>query len=87
MYSARHKVDQQLYTIKEVILEMVPEKKADIRESMEKMLKEVRLLASIQDVNILRYYNSWMEFVEEEKDCYPIEESNEFDEQLEEIQP
>jgi len=38
------------------------------------MLKEVRLLANIQDLNVLRYYHSWIEFLtensEEENDEY-----------------
>ena len=38
------------------------------------MLKEVRLLASIQDINILRYHHSWIEVVyretkKEEQKC------------------
>ena len=38
-----------------------------LKKNLERMLKEVRLLASIQDINILRYYHSWIECIEEDK--------------------
>lgn len=77
VYTARHKVDQQLYAVKEVTLEVVAANQAAIKEKLEAMLKEVRLLATIQDVNVLRYYSSWIELVEEAKYCYVVQESME----------
>ena len=42
-------------------------------EELERMLKEVRLLAEIQDVHIVRYNSSWLERTEEAltPDCLP----------------
>ena len=38
-----------------------------LKAELEKIRKKVRLLAGIQDMNVLRYYNSWIESSEETK--------------------
>jgi len=46
-----------------------------LKEKLELMLEEVRLLAAIQDVNVIRYYSSWIEMIEERKHYYTVQES------------
>ncbi len=50
-----------MYAIKKVTLS--PSGHQRLRLGLQRMLREVRLLAAIQDVNVLRYYHSWIEFV------------------------
>ena len=62
VYAAKHKVDQQVYAVKQVTLRVTSHGQSKLKVSLEGMLKEVRLLAAIQDINILRYHHSWIEF-------------------------
>ena len=61
VYSARHRVDQQLYAIKKTVLNLSSFHTETIKEELERMMKEVRVLASIKDPHVISYNHSWFE--------------------------
>ncbi len=64
MYKARYIVDQQTYAIKKIVLRAQSHEAQKIHEELERMLKEVRLFAAINDLHIIRYNHSWLEISE-----------------------
>ncbi len=64
MYQATHKVDQQDYAIKKIVLRVHAGCAADVRDSLLRMLKEVRFFAAINDPHVVRYNHSWLEVTE-----------------------
>ena len=61
LFQAKHKVDQQLYAIRAISLCANTKNGSRLRHELARMLREVRLLAAIQDSNIIRYHHSWIE--------------------------
>eukprot|EP00743_Colponemidia_sp_Colp-15_P005538 GILK01005958.1.p1 GENE.GILK01005958.1~~GILK01005958.1.p1 ORF type:complete len:613 (+),score=113.08 GILK01005958.1:332-2170(+) len=62
VYKANNRFDGRLYAVKKIRLKL----KADVdlmEEELQRVLKEVKYLARIDHVNVIRYYNSWVECV------------------------
>ncbi|KAF1956076.1 kinase-like protein [Byssothecium circinans] len=65
VYKVKHKLDNSFYAVKRIIVS--PAKIRTLTEGnraqeMENMLKEVRSLAQLDHVNIVRYFNAWLEY-------------------------
>lgn len=58
VYKARHKLDNILYAIKKVPIKNIN------HSNYSKILNEVNCLASLNDDKIIRYYSSWIEFMD-----------------------
>ena len=71
MFRARHKVDGGLYAIKKVRLY-----RNDLKEN-ERIIREVQVLFRLHNNHIVRYYQSWREFI---SDPTEIEDLNFSDE-------
>ena len=71
VYQATHKVDQQNYAIKKIVLRVRARNGARVTENLQRMLKEVRLFAAINDRHIIRYNHSWLEVIESESKREP----------------
>ncbi len=54
-------MDQQFYAIKKTVLWLNSSHPDSIREELDRMMKEVRLLASVQDPHVISYNHSWFE--------------------------
>lgn len=64
VYQARHKLDQQLYAVKKTVLRVNSLKNPGVIKELERMIKEARIFASVQDPHIIRYHNCWLEKTE-----------------------
>lgn len=63
VYHARHKVDNQDYAVKKIPLNPKHfHKWQDGKEKIESILKEIRTLARLEHVNVVRYFNAWVEY-------------------------
>ena len=56
----RNKLDGNIYAIKRILLD------AKSRQLNKKITREVKLLSRLNHENIVRYYNSWLEIVQED---------------------
>jgi len=72
VYQAKHKVDLQTYAIKKIVLKVNGKNEEQIQERLEKLLKEVRLFAAINDSHIVRYNHSWLEVTELEPELSEV---------------
>ncbi len=61
VYEARHRIDQQVYAIKKIVLRVTSTNYANIQNELQKMLKEVRLFAAIKSPHVISYMHSWIE--------------------------
>ena len=80
MYSVQHKVDRQFYAIKKTVLHLqstLSGSEALCEEELEKMTKEVRVLACIKDSHVINYNHSWFELSEEHKLPIELQENDE----------
>ncbi|KAL9622257.1 MAG: hypothetical protein Q9160_003440 [Pyrenula sp. 1 TL-2023] len=63
VYHARHKVDNQDYAVKKIPLNQKHFRKwRDEKEKIESFLKEIRTLARLEHVNVVRYFGAWVEY-------------------------
>ncbi|KAF2638090.1 kinase-like protein [Massarina eburnea CBS 473.64] len=66
VYKVKHKLDDSFYAVKRITVS--PSKMQSLAnqgaqaQEMENMLKEVRSLARLDHVNIVRYHNAWLEY-------------------------
>eukprot|EP00829_Urostomides_striatus_P021744 TRINITY_DN9834_c0_g1_i1.p1 TRINITY_DN9834_c0_g1~~TRINITY_DN9834_c0_g1_i1.p1 ORF type:complete len:179 (-),score=52.08 TRINITY_DN9834_c0_g1_i1:12-548(-) len=77
VYIAKNKVDQQEYAIKKTILKVSSHDTQQLNTELNKMLREVRLFASIRDPHIIRYYNSWIELKDYHEELASISSTEE----------
>ncbi|KYR01031.1 putative protein serine/threonine kinase [Tieghemostelium lacteum] len=63
VFLAMNKLDNQLYAIKKISFSIVMGMDYNVHTSqkLEKVFREVKSLAKLEHVNILRYYNAWVE--------------------------
>lgn len=54
VFEAKHKIDERLYAVKRIGMPASGEKR-------ERFLREIRALSKLDHVNIVRYYNAWLE--------------------------
>jgi serine/threonine protein kinase len=70
VYKMYHKIDSMLYAVKKIPIENCTINK----DCFDKILHEVRSIARLNHQNIIRYYNSWIEY-----DIYKAEDKELFD--------
>jgi eukaryotic translation initiation factor 2-alpha kinase 4 len=73
VFCARHKVDGGIYAIKKVRLYQ-----NDSAEN-ERIIREVQVLFRLHNEHIVRYYQSWREFISDPKEIKDLEFSDEED--------
>ena len=68
VYQARHRLDNQVYAIKKVPLSATRLQQIQRKghSELEEVLRELQTLARLDHPNIVRYYNGWVEWVENE---------------------
>lgn len=54
VFEAKHKIDESHYAIKRISMPAIEEKR-------HKFMREIRALSKLDHVNIVRYYNTWVE--------------------------
>jgi translation initiation factor 2-alpha kinase 3 len=73
VFKVKHKLDNSFYAVKRIVVS--PARLQRIQQNgpkeMEKMLEEVRALARFDHGNVVRYYNSWLEFTTSPS-CVPL---------------
>ena len=68
VFKVYHKIDSIIYAIKKIKI-----RNSDLKSNnLEKILNEVKCIAKMNHPNIIRYYNSWIEY------DYDSEETNDF---------
>ncbi|CAD8109890.1 unnamed protein product [Paramecium sonneborni] len=65
-----NKVDQQTYAIKQIQICLKQQQQMEI--NIQRVLKEVRYLAQLNHPNIMRYYNSWVQMNDDDKELQQI---------------
>jgi serine/threonine protein kinase len=80
VYQAKHKIDNQVYAIKKIVLKIKNKNIQQAKEELERTIKEARLIAEIKDTNIIRYNDSWLEVTTKDSDYEDMETVNEGEE-------
>ncbi|KAH9526816.1 Eukaryotic translation initiation factor 2-alpha kinase 3 [Dermatophagoides farinae] len=66
VFEAKHKIDQSHYAVKRITIPAIEEKR-------HRFMREIRALSKLDHVNIVRYYNAWVEQPpygwQEQQDC------------------
>jgi serine/threonine protein kinase len=63
VYKVRNLLDDSLYAIKEVTLEVNHSNHDKVRERLNNLLKEVRLIANLKSEFVVSYKNAWVEVI------------------------
>jgi len=64
------KLDQQTYAVKQITVKKT--RCLNITEQIEKLLREIRVLARTNHPNVLRYYNCWFDIVYEKNSSQQV---------------
>lgn len=64
VYRVRHRLDNQLYAVKKVPLNMRRLQQVRGNVDVEDMLREIRALARLDHPNIVRYFSGWIEWID-----------------------
>ncbi|KXT17136.1 hypothetical protein AC579_1997 [Pseudocercospora musae] len=64
VYQVRHKLDNNIYAVKKIPIRpsLIHEISRGGRPALDRLLAEVRSLSRLQHPNVVRYYNSWIEW-------------------------
>ncbi|KXT00507.1 hypothetical protein AC578_4058 [Pseudocercospora eumusae] len=64
VYQVRHKLDNNIYAVKKIPIRpsLINEISRGGQAALDKLLAEVRSLSRLQHPNVVRYYNSWIEW-------------------------